>query len=144
MRGLGGFMKVARGLVAAVTFGVSIFSYAADFSKTFSPSAGVVAVVRIDGKDLFWKSSGRSSVKQGKVTFETESPLDIEIGTYDFSGHLGFWVSHTDDGKGVYRVDRVFIFSRSSNEFVERFRSCGDEFVNLRVDKRRCCLVSTY
>jgi len=144
MPGPEGFMKITRGLVVAMIFGMPVSSYADVFSKTFAPSPGVVAVLKINGKNLSWKSSEKSSVKQGEVTFDAGNPLDIEIGSYDFSGRLGFRVSHTDDGKGGYRVDRVFTFSRSSNEFVERFPSCGDGFVNLKLDKRRRCLVSTY
>ncbi|WP_124604450.1 hypothetical protein [Burkholderia sp. Bp9142] len=137
-------MSIFRGLVAVAMLAISFFSHAADFSKKFSPSPGAIAVVGIEGGKLDWRLSGKNGVRRGEVNFDTEKPLIIKIGSYDFSGRLGFWVSHADDGKGVYQVDRVFTFSPSYNGFVERFPSCGDEFVNLRVDKKRRCLMSTY
>ncbi|MCU9956988.1 hypothetical protein OEJ37_26870 [Burkholderia sp. BKH01] len=137
-------MRVIRILVTVVMFAIPFLAYAAGFSKIFTPSPGVTAVVDVRDLNLVWRLSGRNGINQGEVAFNAETPLSIEVGSYDFSGRLGFLVSHTDDGKGAYEVDRVFTFSPLFNEFVERFPSCGDEFANLRVDKKRRYLVSTY
>jgi len=137
-------MRGVRVLVAVAAFAVSFISCAADISKTFVPSPGVVAEVKIRGSDLFWRLSGERGVREGEVNIDTEKSLNIKIGGYDFSGRLGFSVSHVDDGMGVYEINRVFTFSPSSNEFVERFPGCGDEFVNLKIDERGRYLVSTY
>ncbi|WP_213301399.1 hypothetical protein [Paraburkholderia sacchari] len=123
---------------------VSFFVQAADVSKTFTPSPGIVAVIEIKDSNLTWKLSGKNGARQGEVSLDTEKTSSIEIGSYDFSGRLGFLVLHIDDGMGTYEVYRVFTFSPSSNEFVERFPSCGDEFDNLKVDKKRRYLTSTY
>ncbi|WP_155626393.1 hypothetical protein [Burkholderia diffusa] len=131
-------------LLAVAVFAISPLSYASEISKTFTPSPGVSAVVRIRGSELIWRLCGKIGVNQGRVNLDTEKPLNIKVGSYDFSGRLGFWVSHTDDGMGTYEVDRVFTFSPSSNEFVERFPACGDGFVNLEVDKNGRYLISTY
>ncbi|WP_174911896.1 hypothetical protein [Burkholderia lata] len=137
-------MKGIRVLVAMVAHIVSFASYAADISKIFAPAPGVVAEVEIRGSDLVWMLSGEGGVRRGRVNVDAEKPLNIKIGSYDFSGRLGFLVSHVDDGMGVYEIGRVFTFSPSSNEFVERFPACGDEFVNINVSKRGRYLVSTY
>ena len=137
-------MRVIKIFVTVAVLATSFLTYAADTSKIFSPSPGVVAVVEIKGLNLVWRLSGKNGVRQGEVSLDAENPSSIAIGSYDFSGRLGFLVSHTDDGKGTYEVDRVFTFSKLFNEFVERFPSCGDEFANLRVDKKRRYLVSTY
>ncbi|QVN20800.1 hypothetical protein [Burkholderia pyrrocinia] len=137
-------MKIVKIIVTVAALTISFLTCAADISKTFAPSQGVVAVVEIKGLNLVWRLSGKNGIRQGEVGLDTENPSSIEIGSYDFSGRLGFLVSHTDDGKGTYEVDRVFTFSPLFNEFVERFPSCGDEFANLRVDKKRRYLVSTY
>ncbi|WP_144029763.1 hypothetical protein [Burkholderia sp. AU18528] len=137
-------MKIIRTLLAVVMFSTSFFAWADDVLRTFAPSPGIMAVVRIKGQNLFWSLSGKSGVKQGEIFIDSEKPLSIKIGNYDFSGRLGFWVSHADDGMGTYEVDRVFTSSPSSNEFVERFPSCGDEFANLRMGEKRRYLVSTY
>ncbi|WP_321888921.1 hypothetical protein [Paraburkholderia bannensis] len=125
-------------------FAISFLVQAADVSKKFTPSPGVVAVIEIEGSSLTWKLSGKSGDRQGGVILDTEKTSSIEIGSYDFSGRLGFLVSHIDDGMGAYKVSRVFTFSPSSSEFIERFPSCGDEFDNLKVDKKRRYLTSTY
>ncbi|MFB5154314.1 hypothetical protein WJH60_32505 [Burkholderia orbicola] len=137
-------MKGIRVLVAVAALIVSFNLCATDISKTFTPSPGVVAEVKIRGSDLVWTLSGEGGVNRGWVNIDTEKPLNIKIGSYDFSGRLGFWVSHVDDGMGVYEIDRIFTFSPSSSEFVERFPACGDEFVNLKIIKRGRYLVSTY
>ncbi|MEF9438853.1 hypothetical protein OWS73_02450 [Burkholderia sp. 1B3(2022)] len=137
-------MMAIKGLAAVVMLVASFFLYAGDISKTFSPSPGIVSVIKIKGDSLVWQLSGRGGVKRAVVNCDTEKPLNIEVDSYDFSGRLGFRVSHIDDGKGVYSVDRVFTFSSLSYEFVEKFPSCGDGFFNLEVDKRRRYLVSTY
>lgn len=137
-------MKIVKILIALAILATSLSAVAVDISKTFTPSAGVKAVIEIKGSNLVWKLSRREGVKHGEVDLETENIPSIEIGSYDFSGRLGFLVSHLDDGMGTYEVDRVFTFSPSANEFVERFPSCGDGFVNLRVDKKRRRLISTY
>ncbi|UXU91936.1 hypothetical protein [Burkholderia sp. S-53] len=137
-------MTFIRILLVLVALAISFLTFAADFSKRFMPSPGAVAVVEIKGSNLVWRLFGKNGIKQGEVSVDTEKPPIIEIDSYDFSGRLGFSVSHIDDGMGAYEVDRVFTFSPSSNEFVERFPSCGDEFANLWVDKKRRYLVSTY
>lgn len=137
-------MRGIRLLSGLAAFAVSFLAYAADISKVFTPSPGVVAVVEIQGPDLVWRLFGTKGGRHGKVNLDTEKSLNIKIGSYYFSGRLGFWVSHMDDGMGVYEIDGIFKYSPSSNDFVERFPSCGDEFVNLRVDEKRRYLVSTY
>ncbi|WNC89832.1 hypothetical protein RI103_00270 [Paraburkholderia sp. FT54] len=137
-------MRIIRVLMAVAMPAISFSTCAADISKTFTPSPGVAAVVEVKGSNLVWRLSGKNGIKQDGVSLDTEKTPRIEIGSYDFSGRLGFLVSHIDDGMGTYEVDRVFTFSPSSNEFVERSPSCGDGFVNLRVYKKRRYLVSTY
>lgn len=128
-------MKAIVVWVAATIFSMSFQAYAADISKTFVPSPGVVAVAEIKSSNLIWKLSGKGRVRQGGVSLNTEKP-SIEVDSYDYSGRLGFRVLHIDDGMGMYEIDRVLAFSPSSNKFAERFSSCGDEFANIRVDKK--------
>jgi hypothetical protein len=137
-------MRIIDIFLAAAILVISFSTCAADISEAFAPSPGIKAVVEIKGADLAWKVYGKRGGKQGEVNLDTEKTPHVEIGSYDFSGRLGFLVSHMDDGMGTYEVNRVFTFSPSTNEFVERVPSCGDEFVNLRVDKKRRHLISTY
>jgi len=68
----------------------------------------------------------------------------VVVDSYDFSGRLGFSVWYLDDGMGTYTIHRVFTFSPSTNEFEERSPQCGDEFLNLRVDRKKHRLISAY
>jgi len=137
-------MRGVKVLVAMVAHIISFTSCAADISKIFAPAPGVVVEVEIRGSDLVWMLSGEGGVRRGRVNVDAEKPLKLKIDSYDFSGRLGFLVSHMDDGMGVYEIGRVFTFSPSSNEFVERFPACGDEFVNIDVSQSGRYLVSTY
>jgi hypothetical protein len=94
---------------------------------------------------LIWKIYYGGRVNKGRVDVDTEKPIYIDVADYDFSGRLGFAVWHVDDGKGTYSIYRVFTFSSSINKFVERnpASSCGDEFINLSIDKKRHSLFST-
>lgn len=58
-------MRGVRVLVAVAAFAVSFVSCAADISKTFVPSPGVVAEVKIRGSDLFWRLSGERDIRGG-------------------------------------------------------------------------------
>lgn len=119
---------------------------AAENSESFSPAPGVKAVIEIKGNHLMWKTYYRNGSAQGDVSIDTEKMIHINVDNYDFSGKYGFSVWHVDDGMGVYSIYRIFTFSSSDNKFVERNPSsmCGDEFINLKVDKKRRRLVSTY
>lgn len=122
----------------------SFSTHAIGISNTFSPSTGIKAVVEVKGADLVWRVSGENLREQGQVTLDTEKTPHIAVDSYDFSGRLGFSVWYVDSGMGTYRIFRIFTFSAVTNKFVERFPSCGDQFNNLRVDKKRRHLVSTY
>lgn len=137
-------MKIIKNFVVLAIFSTSFSPCFADISKIFTPFPGVRAVVEIKGSTLVWRLFDGNKVKQRVLNLDTEKTLNLEIGSYDFSGRLGFLVSHIDDGMGVYEVVRVFTFSQSVDDFIERFPSCGDEFFNLKVDRKRRYLVSNY
>lgn len=127
---------------------LSIISFsvgAAEGQRIFFPAPGAKAVVEVDG-GVTWKVNFGGRINSGKLDIDTEKPIYVDINDYDFSGHLGFAVWHVDDGMGTYSSYRVFTFSLSKNKFVERNPAplCGGEFVNLRVDKKRHLLLSTF
>ena len=125
---------------------ISLSTRAAESARTFSPAPGIQAVVTVNGQILTWKIGYGHGNNRGQVDVDTEKSIHIDVNDYDFSGRLGFVVWHVDDGMGVYSVYRVFTFAPSINEFVERSPAslCGDEFINLRVDKKERRLLSTF
>ena len=117
---------------------------ATEAPEVFSPAPDVKAIVITKANDLTWKVDYNGSKNKGNVSLDTEREIHIDVNDFDFSGHLGFSVWHVDDGMGTYTVFRVFTYSQPTNEFVERSPACGDEFVNLKIDKKRHYLISTY
>ncbi|WP_454765450.1 XAC2610-related protein [Cupriavidus campinensis] len=91
---------------------------------------------------ITWK--GQRQKKSGEIVFHSGRSLHIENDDYNFYGHRDFAVWHLDDGMGVYRIYRIFLYSPRRGAFVEHYSSCGDDFINIRVDRRRKALVSTY
>lgn len=139
-------MKIIKFLIVASLVITSISARAADISKIFTPTTGIKAQVAIEGENLTWKVYGKNWIKHGsvKLDLDIDTTPYVTVESYDFSGRLGFSVSHLDEGKGTYYVYRIFTFSSIKNDFIERNPSCGDGFIDLRVDKKRHFLISTY
>ncbi|MBD9503192.1 hypothetical protein IB256_20555 [Pseudomonas sp. PDM17] len=78
-----------------------------------------------------------------KIEFDTEKTLNIEISDYDFDKNLDFSIWHSDDGKGVYDIYRIFLYNKKTKAFVEAQSKCGDEFINVRIDKKTKTIAST-
>lgn len=85
-----------------------------------------------------------AGIRGASIPTQTEKTVHLEVGDYDFSGLDGFAFWSIDEGQGVYKVYRVFTFSWERNDFVERRPSCGDEFLNLKVDSLHGQLVSAF
>ena len=45
---------------------------------------------------------------------------------------------------GVFRVDKIYIYHHSSEQFKEAHAACGDSFLNLKIDRHGKSLFSTY
>ncbi|MFS2125600.1 XAC2610-related protein [Pseudomonas sp. Pseusp97] len=78
-----------------------------------------------------------------KIEFDTEKTLNIEIYDYDFDKNLDFSIWHSDDGKGVYDIYRIFLYNKKTKTFVEAQSKCGDEFINVKIDKKTKAIAST-
>ncbi|WP_222945034.1 hypothetical protein [Paraburkholderia sp. 31.1] len=125
---------------------ISLSVSAAEDAHIFSPANGAKAVITTEEDALTWQVNYGGKTNRERVDVDTEKPIYVDVNDYDFSGHLGFAVWHVDDGMGTYSVYRVFTFSPSTKKFVERSPAplCGDEFVNLKVDKKGHRLFSTF
>jgi hypothetical protein len=121
------------------------FSAEAD-TRIFSPALGVKVIITVDGQILSWKVDYGSGENKERVDVDTEKSVYLDVNDYDFSGYPGFAVWHVDDGMGTYFIYRVFTFSPSTNKFIERSPAtlCGDEFINLKIDKKGQRLFSTF
>lgn len=78
-----------------------------------------------------------------KIEFGTEQTLNIEISDYNFDKNLDFSIWHSDDGKGVYDIYRIFLYNKETKTFAEAQSKCGDEFINVKIDKKTKTITST-
>lgn len=84
------------------------------------------------------------NVEKETINIDAESKLNIEIADYNFDGNLDFSVWHMDEGMGTYLIYRVFIFKPKIKKFTEANPNCGDEFINLNLDRKSKTVSSTY
>ncbi|MBX9900579.1 MAG: hypothetical protein K2Y28_07330 [Burkholderiaceae bacterium] len=86
----------------------------------------------------------RGQLKSEIVTVETEQDAKVSIDDYNFDGFKDFSVRHLDDGKGTYTIHRIFIYAPGKGKFNEIFPACSDEFINVRLNKTKKLIISSY
>lgn len=134
----------SRALSCFMSFFISITQCLACEVATFYPEEDVRVELlsRKASVEYFVYSKLKEISKE--IAFDTEKSLQVKIDDYNFDGHKDIAVSHIDDGMGVFMVYRVFLYSTQMQDFEEVTPGCGDQFLNLQVDKARGILISTY
>ncbi|EJN34522.1 XAC2610-related protein [Pseudomonas sp. GM80] len=110
----------------------------------FSPVTGVEATLVIEGSTLNVSVKGETRSEPRTLDFEAINELKVQIEDFNFDGAKDFAIWQLDDGMGTYDYFRVFVYQAKTGTFKELQPDCGDGFVNLRVDKKRKVLLSTY
>ena len=113
-------------------------------TTTFSPTEGIEATLVLEGSTLNVAAKSAAHSESQTIDFQAEKPLHMQIDDFNFDGLKDFSVWQIDDGMGTYSYFRVFIYQSKTNRFKEAQPNCGDGFINLRVDKKRKALLSTY
>lgn len=114
-------------------------------SVSFSPASATSATVRVNGESVTFEVVDPKHRKHhGSIEIATEKPIHIDVDDYSFDNRKGFAIWSVDEGMGTYTIYRVFLYSIRLATFVEASPACGDEFINLKVDKERERLISTY
>jgi hypothetical protein len=113
-------------------------------TTTFSPTKGVDATLVLEGSKLNIAVKSETHSESRTIDFEAENELHMQFDDFNFDGAQDFAVWQLDDGMGTYHYYRVFIYQVKTGTFEELQPDCGDGFVNLRVDKKREALLSTY
>ncbi len=113
-------------------------------TTTFSPTKGVEATLVLEGSTLNIAVKDETHNESRTIDFEAVNELHLQIDDFNFDGAKDFAVWQLDDGMGTYDYYRVFIYQARTGTFEELRPDCGDGFVNLRVDKKRKALLSTY
>ncbi|WP_232519460.1 XAC2610-related protein [Pseudomonas koreensis] len=113
-------------------------------TTTFSPTKGVDATLVLEGSKLDIAVKRETHSESRTIDFEAVNELHVQIDDFNFDGDKDFAIWQLDDGMGTYPYYRVFIYRAKTGTFEELQPDCGDGFVNLRVDKKRKALLSTY
>ncbi|WP_434594317.1 hypothetical protein J3Q09_01040 [Pseudomonas sp. R4-83] len=113
-------------------------------TTTFSPKDGVNATLALEGSTLNIAVKSETHRESRTIDFEAENQLHMQFDDFNFDGAQDFAIWQLDDGMGTYDYYRVFVYQAKTGTFEELQPDCGDGFVNLRVDKKRKALLSTY
>ena len=113
-------------------------------TTTISPAKGVDATLVLEGSKLNIAVKSEMHSESRTIDFEAENELHVQLDDFNFDGAQDFAIWQLDDGMGTYNYYRVFVYQAKTGMFEELQPDCGDGFVNLRVDKKRKTLLSTY
>jgi hypothetical protein len=110
----------------------------------FLPESSVRATVTVANQEVSFSTKFGGLYKNSKVSIDSENPVRVEIDDYNFDGFKDFSLSHVDDGQGTYSIYRIFVYSRKTRNFVEIQPKCGDEFINIKLDKKNKTVINSY
>lgn len=110
----------------------------------FESEEGVAVTLVPDKTDLTVTVQTKTGSKDRVISFQTEKVMHVEVGDYNFDGFQDFSVWYIDDGMGTYSIHRIFVYAPKNSSFKELNPACGDEFLNLKVNKEKNTLRSMY
>lgn len=135
-------------IVRLILVVLSFFSYSASVSSQeiiFMPVPSTKAILKIGNHSIFFDViDPKTGVHRGSIDLNTEKQVHVVIDDYSFDNRKGFSIWSVDEGMGIYNIYRVFLYSKEKFTFVEVHPDCGDEFINLKIDKKGKRLISTY
>lgn len=140
-------MKSVKFFLIAISIFFSLFidlAQASDDAIDFNIDKRTHATVTIKEHEVSYNVIDKGGEHRGEIPIETETKIHIDVDDYAFKGKNGFSIWYMDEGMGTYTIHRIFLFSKKYGKFMERFPSCGDEFINLKIDKKNKFLTSTY
>ncbi|MGC0831333.1 XAC2610-related protein [Pantoea agglomerans] len=79
-------------------------------------------------------SEAGKQVNQENVDVSSEKKNHITFEDYNRDGYKDFSIWHLDEGMGTYKIYRLFLFSPADKKFKEIKPTCGDDFVNVRIE----------
>ncbi len=110
----------------------------------FSPDGSVQTMVTVANREVSFSTKSGRLRYNSKVLIDSENPVRVEIDDYNFDGFKDFSISHLDDGQGTYSIYRIFIYSKTAGTFVEIQPKCGDEFINVKLNKTNKTVTNSY
>ena len=111
---------------------------------TFSPIKNAEATLVLEGSMLTVVVKSDAHSESRTIAFQAENELHVQIDDFNFDGAKDFAVWQINDGMGTYTIHRIFVYQPEAAFFTELTSACGDDFVNLRVEREKRALLSTY
>ncbi|MFC3625935.1 hypothetical protein ACFOKJ_07270 [Vogesella amnigena] len=82
--------------------------------------------------------------KQKSIDMDSEKSIHIEVYKSKNINNKYFSIWHIDDGMGVYKIYRFFIYLSGRKNIVEIKPKCADEFINIKLIKASTIIESSY
>ena len=120
-----------------------LLCYSADDFEFFVNKTSKAKISVVEGR-VVYEIKTNEEIASGYFEFDAEAKLKIKSDDFNFDGNIDFDIWHFDEGMGVYTVHRLFVFDPSGKIFYEIFPSCGEQFMNLEVDRSKRILYSTF
>lgn len=137
-------MKLPTIILGAVLSAVLAPAHAAQSVREFVPKCGIAAKVVVEDAQVAFEVTKGALRHADSVTIETEKALRVQVADYNFDGYDDFAVSHLDDGMGTYTIFHIYAYVPKTNKFVAMTPKCGDEFINVVLNKKRRALNNSY
>ena len=110
----------------------------------FKVQDSITAKAQVIGASVKILIEDKDSTHHQEIITDSERALNLETEDYNFDGLKDISISHIDEGKGVFLVSRIYIYSTANKKFIEQQPACGDEFINLKLNKTKKTLSSIY
>lgn len=131
------WLQILAGLSASVN------ALAAATTTVFMLDTSTKVTAVVSENRIFYHTEGKIK-SSGSISIDTEKAVHLEVKDYNFDGINDMAIWYVDEGMGVYNIYRIFVYSKKKKTFLEQHPACGDEFINLRLNKQRRYLQSTY
>lgn len=95
-------------------------------------------------KIIYENYDSDKKIKEGVILSDSQKEVNLIHDDYNFDGSQDIAIWHMDEGMATYRVFRIFVFEPILMSFTEVFSSCGDEFINVELDKKNKKIDSAY
>lgn len=82
--------------------------------------------------------------KQKLIEFDSGKPIHIKMYNSKIHSNKYFSIWHIDDGMGIYKIYRFFIYLPEKRNIVEIKPKCADEFINIKLIKSSTTIESSY
>lgn len=97
---------------------------------------GIAAKIVLKNNDSLSVSvlDGKKNLNTEDIDVSSEKKNHILPDDYNRDGYKDFSVWHLDEGMGTDKIYRMFIFTPAEKKFKEIKPTCGDDFINIRID----------